>query len=445
MSTFLFILLVLTAAVGSIILLTSVVKIHPIISLLAATALTGFALGLSPEIIIEKITSGFGELLGSIGLLVVFGSILGVLIEKSGALQRIAEFVLQLFGKRRPVTAMSILGFIVGVPVFCDSGYIVLSKLSKLVAKNSRVSSATTSLGLAAGLYTTHTLVPPTPGPIAAAGNLGVSDQLGTVMFIGLIVSIPVILISILSARRLGSNMNIEAIDLEIENTPGMSGILRAALPILLPILLISASSVLRFLDLQNYVAQLIQFLGNPLTALFIGVLIAQSQLMTYSRKQHTEWLAEGISQAGPILVLTGVGGAFGAVLKATSLKDELLAVLQQYDIGFIHLILCSFILAAILKTSQGSSTSAIVITSSILIPFVQIIGISDTIQISLIVAAIGAGAMTVSHANDSYFWVVSQFGNLSVQDTYKSYTLITLLQGITGIITVLILALLLT
>ncbi|MEO0555884.1 MAG: GntP family permease [Bacteroidota bacterium] len=441
MSSLLFILIVLAVAVVLIILSTSILKIHPAISLLTVTILTGLALGLAPGVVIDKIAKGFGGLLGSIGLLVVFGSMLGVLIEKSGAVQKIAEFVLYLFGKKRPVAAMSALGFLVGVPVFCDSGYIILSKLSQLIAKKSQVSSASTSLGLAAGLYTTHTLVPPTPGPIAAAGNLGVSDQLGAVIFIGLIVAIPVMLVSIFFANRLGKNIDIESSDVQQDDQQSSIGILQASLPILLPILLITISSVLKLAKIQNAATEVLLFIGNPLVALFLGVLAAQSQLLVHSREQHAKWLAEGVSQAGPILVLTGVGGAFGAVLKATSLKGELLGVLQQYDVGFTGLILFSFILAAILKTSQGSSTSAIVITSSILIPLVQVLGISNTFELSLLVAAIGAGAMTLSHANDSYFWVVTQFGDLTVRDAYRSYSIITFLQGATALITVLLLS----
>ncbi|MEM6360619.1 MAG: GntP family permease [Bacteroidota bacterium] len=441
MSSLLFILIFLAVAVVLIILSTSILKIHPAISLLTVTILTGLALGLAPGVVIDKIAKGFGGLLGSIGLLVVFGSMLGVLIEKSGAVQKIAEFVLYLFGKKRPVAAMSALGFLVGVPVFCDSGYIILSKLSQLIAKKSQVSSASTSLGLAAGLYTTHTLVPPTPGPIAAAGNLGVSDQLGAVIFIGLIVAIPVMLVSIFFANRLGKNIDIESSDVQQDDQQSSIGILQASLPILLPILLITISSVLKLAKIQNAATEVLLFIGNPLVALFLGVLAAQSQLLVHSREQHAKWLAEGVSQAGPILVLTGVGGAFGAVLKATSLKGELLGVLQQYDVGFTGLILFSFILAAILKTSQGSSTSAIVITSSILIPLVQVLGISNTFELSLLVAAIGAGAMTLSHANDSYFWVVTQFGDLTVRDAYRSYSIITFLQGATALITVLLLS----
>ncbi|MEM9298018.1 MAG: GntP family permease [Bacteroidota bacterium] len=441
MSSLLFILIVLAVAVILIILSTSILKIHPAISLLTVTILTGLALGLAPGVVIDKIAKGFGGLLGSIGLLVVFGSMLGVLIEKSGAVQKIAEFVLYLFGKKRPVAAMSALGFLVGVPVFCNSGYIILSKLSQLIAKKSQVSSASTSLGLAAGLYTTHTLVPPTPGPIAAAGNLGVSDQLGAVIFIGLIVAIPVMLVSIFFANRLGKNIDIESSDVQQDDQQSSIGILQASLPILLPILLITISSVLKLAKIQNAATEVLLFIGNPLVALFLGVLAAQSQLLVHSREQHAKWLAEGVSQAGPILVLTGVGGAFGAVLKATSLKGELLGVLQQYDVGFTGLILFSFILAAILKTSQGSSTSAIVITSSILIPLVQVLGISNTFELSLLVAAIGAGAMTLSHANDSYFWVVTQFGDLTVRDAYRSYSIITFLQGATALITVLLLS----
>ncbi|MEM8568666.1 MAG: GntP family permease [Bacteroidota bacterium] len=441
MSVLLFILIVLVVAVVLIIVSTSVLKIHPTISLLTVTVFTGLALGLAPKLVIDKIAEGFGGLLGSIGLLVVFGSMLGVLIEKSGAVQKIAEFVLHLFGKKRPVAAMSVLGFLVGVPVFCDSGYIILSKLSKLIAKKSNVSSATTSLGLAAGLYTTHTLVPPTPGPIAAAGNLGVSDQLGTVIFIGLIVAIPVILASIFFAMKLGKKINVESSTIEDTYKQSTMSILRAGLPILLPILLIAISSILKLANFQNTFTDIVLFLGNPLVALFLGILVAQYQLLDFSREQHAKWLAEGVSQAGPILVLTGVGGAFGAVLKATSLKDELITFLQHYDMGFTGLVLFSFMLAAILKTSQGSSTSAIVITSSILIPFVQVLGVSDTFELSLLVAAIGAGAMTLSHANDSYFWVVTQFGGLSVRDAYRSYTLITFLQGVTALVTVLLLS----
>ncbi len=441
MSSLLFILIVLAVAVVLIILSTSILKIHPAISLLTVTVLTGLALGLAPGVVIDKIAEGFGGLLGTIGLLVVFGSMLGVLIEKSGAVQKIAEFVLYLFGKERPVAAMSALGFLVGVPVFCDSGYIILSKLSQLIAKKSQVSSASTSLGLAAGLYTTHTLVPPTPGPIAAAGNLGVSDQLGAVIFIGLIVAIPVMLVSIFFANRLGKNIDIESSDVQQDDQQSSIGILQASLPILLPILLITISSVLKLAKIQNAATEVLLFIGNPLVALFLGVLAAQSQLLVHSREQHAKWMAEGVSQAGPILVLTGVGGAFGAVLKATSLKGELLGVLQQYDVGFTGLILFSFILAAILKTSQGSSTSAIVIASSILIPFVQVLGISNTFELSLLVAAIGAGAMTLSHANDSYFWVVTQFGDLTVRDAYRSNSIITFLQGATALITVLLLS----
>lgn len=441
MSALLFILIVLVVAVVLIIVSTSVLKIHPTISLLTVTVFTGLALGLTPKLVIDKIAEGFGGLLGSIGLLVVFGSMLGVLIEKSGAVQKIAEFVLHHFGKKLPVAAMSVLGFLVGVPVFCDSGYIILSKLSKLIAKKSNVSSATTSLGLAAGLYTTHTLVPPTPGPIAAAGNLGVSDQLGTVIFIGLIVAIPVILASIFFAMKLGKKINVESSTIEDTYKPSTMSILRAGLPILLPILLIAISSILKLANFQNTFTDIVLFLGNPLVALFLGILVAQYQLLDFSREQHAKWLAEGVSQAGPILVLTGVGGAFGAVLKATSLKDELITFLQHYDMGFTGLVLFSFMLAAILKTSQGSSTSAIVITSSILIPFVQVLGVSDTFELSLLVAAIGAGAMTLSHANDSYFWVVTQFGGLSVRDAYRSYTLITFLQGVTALVTVLLLS----
>lgn len=437
-----FTLIVLAIAVGLIILTTSVFKIHPVISLLLVSVVTGLALDLAPGVVITKIVEGFGSLLGSIGLLVVFGSILGVLIEKSGAVLVMADYILRLFGKNRPVSAMSVLGFLVGIPVFCDSGYIILSKLSKLIAAQSKVSSATTSLGLAAGLYTTHTLVPPTPGPIAAAGNLGVSDQLGMVILIGVITAIPVMVVSIFFSRKLGRDLKIKSDVHTSQERPDMT-VWMATFPILLPILLISVASILKLMNIENHISEVFLFLGHPLVALFLGVLTAQLQLLKHSTTEHAQWISEGVKQAGPILVLTGVGGAFGAVLKASSLKDELLLLVQQFEIGFTGLLLFSFLLAAILKTSQGSSTSAIVITSSILVPFTTVVGISEPLQLSLIVASIGAGAMTLSHANDSYFWVVSQFGNISVKDAYRSYSVLTFIQGLSAFLTVLLLSLL--
>ncbi|MFB0515814.1 MAG: GntP family permease, partial [Candidatus Neomarinimicrobiota bacterium] len=227
---------ILIGAIIGIIILVSILKLHPFLALLIASFGVGLTVKMPLQQIIASITEGFGSLMGYIGLVIIFGTIIGTVLEKSGGALKMADVILRVVGRNRPSLAMSLIGAIVSIPVFCDSGFVILSRLNKAVAKRAQVPLATMTVALASGLYATHTLVPPTPGPIAAAGNLGASDYLGTVIWIGLVTSVPVLLIGYWWALRIGKSIVIEGEDDDSvagddddqTDTPAMPGALRS-------------------------------------------------------------------------------------------------------------------------------------------------------------------------------------------------------------------------
>ena len=434
------------AAVAFIIVSTSVIKLHPFLSLLIASFGIGLAVRMPLNLIVKTINQGFGQIMIYIGLVIVLGTIIGTILDKSGGALKIADVILKLFGKKRPTLAMSIIGAIVSIPVFCDSGFVILSSLNKAVAKKSNISLTTLTIALSSGLYATHTLIPPTPGPIAAAGNIGASDFLGTIIWIGLITSIPAILVGYKWAKFIGKRIVIRSNDQPIDvsetlkdnkNLP--SGV-KSFGPILLPIILIAIASTLKLFGIPGGFAELMIFVGSPLVALILGTVWAFSLFPKFDEKHISEWIGKGISLAGPILLITGAGGAFGSILKTTPMTDLLESTTLGGNYTGIVITLVAFLVAAALKISQGSSTAALVITSSMIAPFLLTSNFESPIALALVVMAIGGGAMTVSHANDSYFWVVTQFSGLNVRDSYRSFTLVTLFQGITVLVTTILL-----
>ncbi len=424
-------LLLIFGAIIFIVVASSIWKMHPFVALILATFGVGLISGMPLSDVIKHTSSGFGSLMAYIGLIVIIGSIIGVILEKSGAAMRIAEIILRLVGENRPALALSLIGATVSIPVFCDSGFIILSGLNGAIAKRTNVSKATLALALASGLYTTHTLIPPTPGPIAAAGNIGAADYLGIIMLTGFIVSIPTLLVAWWFARRKGLNIPTEELSETEFSEQKLPSAFRSLLPILLPILLIATGTFAQFQKLEGSIADWIRFLGNPLIALFIGMLCAFLLLPTYEKKYLTDWIGAGIKLAGPILIITGAGGAFGGVLKATPIKEMVASWVEGGDFSGTVFLIIAFLIAALLKTAQGSSTNALVITSSLLAPLVLPLGFDSPFELALVVMALGGGAMTISHANDSYFWVVSQFSGIQMKDAYRSFSLMTALQGI--------------
>lgn len=439
--------LVILLGVIFVVVATAVFKLHPFLALLISAFFVGIASGMPLLTVVENVNAGFGGLMTSIGIVIVAGTIIGVILEKSGAAYRMAEVVLRILGEKRPQLAMSIIGYIVSIPVFCDSGYIILSSLKKSLAKRAKVKVASMAIALSTGLYATHTLVPPTPGPIAAAGNIGATDYLGTIILVGLFVAIPAVIVGYLWAIKVGTTIDVEAdeeesLDYEevIKSFGKMPSTFKAFLPIILPIVLIGIGSVAALTGSETGFTQFLRFLGAPTVALLFGVFASFLLLPEISEKTLSGWIGESLKEAAPILLITGAGGSFGTVIKNSGVAD----LLQQMDLGALAngawFLLVPFLIAAALKTAQGSSTAALVITSSLIAPMLPTIGIEGALPLALVVMAVGAGAMTVSHVNDSYFWVVTQFSGMKVTDAYKAQTMATLLQGVTTIIVTMVL-----
>ncbi len=412
MSALLTIIVALVVSITAIIVLTRYLNLHAFFSLLIAAVVCGLITGQPISSIITLMQEGFGLLLKQIGFLVAFGSCLGMMLEKTGAMEVISKKVVSWFGAKRSTLALSFTGIVVGIPVFCDSGFIILSRLIPSISAQTSILPAELSLALSTGLYTTHTLVPPTPGPLAAAVNLGLENKIGIVMVIGIAASIPVGLMSYFFAKRFSKGIVTDQI-VTTSNSRDVNAWF-AFIPLILPIVLIALGVI-------------------PIVSIGIGV--ALSFFLLKSKDPWPSWLSEALKDAGIILLITGAGGSFGAVIKASGID----VVLKEYvsgssSQGVIFLVI-AFVIAAALKTAQGSTTTSMIITSGLLVPLLASAGFDTAYELSSIVIAIGGGAMTVSHANDSYFWVVSQFGGIAAKDAFRSFTLITGLQGVTALV----------
>ncbi|GAA4274945.1 GntP family permease [Aquimarina gracilis] len=426
-------LLLILASILVIIVLTAKFKLHPFLALIVACFFLGITVGIPLPEIVKSMEKGFGGIMSYIGMIVVFGSVIGVFLEKSGGALKIAQSIIKLTGQKKTISAISLIGAVVSIPVFCDSGFILLSGLADKISKLSNTNKASLSLSLATGLYTTHTLVPPTPGPIAAAGNIGASGYLGTMILIGLCFSIPVLLMTQFLSKKLGksivANEKHSVEEKKQNDSIKIPSLRNSIIPLLVPIILIAVGTILRFIGVAY---EWINFISAPVVAIFIGALLAMFLLRPKSKDNIKGWFAEAVKVSGPILIITAAGGAFGGVLKTTPLAEYVGQWMTSGESDDILILLLIFLIAAVLKSAQGSSTSAMVITSSLLAPLIPALGWDSAIQFSLAVLVIGGGAMTVSHFNDSYFWVVSQFSGMSAKDTNRTFTLITGIQGVT-------------
>ena len=439
-----YMLTVIIVAVIAMILAISKLKIHPFIVMTVIAIAVGLLCGMNTEDVIVKVKAGFGNILASIGIVILSGTIIGTILEKTGAALTMANTILKLVGKERSVLTMGLTGYVTGIPVFCDSGFVILSPISRALAAQSNKSLAVMATALSAGLYATHCLVPPTPGPIAMAGTL--NANLGLVIGIGLLISLPATFMGILYANKVAGKIDIPAnpeytVDELVEKYGKLPGALHSFAPILVPIILIALKSIGDFPSHPfgtGAVKMCFSFIGNPVVALLLGIALATTLIPKSEKKNTLSWVTEGVTNSAGILAITGAGGAFGEILKSLPLADALSSSLLQMHVG----VFLPFIIAAILKSAMGASTVAMILTSAMVAPLMPALGFTSEIGKALVIMAIGAGSMTVSHANDSYFWVVSQFSDMNTQQAYKCQTGVTLVQGITTIIVVFIVSL---
>jgi gluconate:H+ symporter, GntP family len=433
-------LLTLLVVVGFIVVATTRWRLHPFLALLIGACVYGLSNGVSPDATLAAMTGGFGRTVSAIGIVIAGGCVIGVVLERTGGALVMANAALRVIGAGRAVLAMAVTGAVVSVPVFCDSGYVVLSPLARSLARRTGQAMAAFAVALSMGLYVTHCLVPPTPGPVAAAAEL--RADFGRVIGLGLLVAIPVVLMTCWYAVWAGRRWPTAGVKelaggaeagLAPEAVP-TAGLWLAFAPIVLPVGLIAARSIA-----GASAGAWLKLLGDPNIALLLGALLALTLARRHGAEALAEWSGEALRTAGSIVLITAAGGALGAVLRVTPLADQIGQLLAMGDFGRLNLLL-PFLVAAGLKTAQGSSTVAIVTTASLVAPLLTVLGLTSPTELALTTLAIGAGAMTVSHVNDSYFWVVTQLSGFSVTQGYRLITVASGLAGFTAIATVLLL-----
>jgi gluconate:H+ symporter, GntP family len=438
-------LFIIAGAILFIVVACSRLHWHPFLALLVTALLTGLFVGLPIKDIAKIANEGFGNMMTHIGLVVVLGTLIGTVLEKTGATLRIANGIVRLFGKDKPVLAITIIGAVVGIPIFCDSGFVILNGLAKPLSLESRKSYTAIVSGLAGGLYITHCFLPPHPGTLAGAANLGLGQNLGVVILTGLLVSFPTTMICWWFASRfLNKPGGLDSFDeVKEEANKYLPALWKSILPIVIPVFFIAGGSLTALVNIPGKMKSILQFFGNPVLALLFGLLLS---LLLVRKKESTlfkKWMSEAMVHAGPILILVGAGGVFGNVLKSTPLADFVGQWVKAGSFSPIVFLLIAYAIGCLLKTAQGSTTSAIIIATSILAPIAPVAGFADPFLLSLLLSATASGAMMVSHTNDAYFWVISQFSGLSMQETYRSFSLVSIVLSVSSLLFILLLALL--
>lgn len=470
-------ILALVAGIATIVVVVLATRLDAFIALLLASVVTGLVAGQGVLPLVESITTGFGNTLASIGIVIGLGVGIGKILEVSGAADSIAQAFLRAFGKGREPWAMGSVGALVSIPVFCDSGYVIMNPLARSIARLKRGGYVTLALALGCGMTLTHHMVPPTPGPLAATGILGA--DLGSVILIGLIFTICLLPVVVAYAKWIGPKLE-PVLNAKVkadvyapvvastgstafeDETPASSpmdsvtdaggddnrdgsasvstetggkkpGAFTGFLPLLVPLLLIVANTVGTAIDKSqqgqlsgdayepsSWVAPL-AFIGNPVIALMIGLILACYILLPrYTPRSKVQgWLAEGASSAGLILLITGAGGSFGLVLRESGVGDALAEAVASVALPAF---LVPFIIASLVRLAQGSGTVAMITAASVSAPLVGTLGLDPVVA----VMACTAGSMVFSYFNDSYFWVVTRFAGLDGTAAIKGWSGIT-------------------
>lgn len=480
---------VIAMLIGIIVMMILIIctRIHPfpamilsaiLIGILSGDALlvgTGNEGGNLLSVAVSTVTAGFGSTMTSIGIVIGFGTIMGIFMERSGAAKRMALSILKLVGVKNADVVLGLTGFVVSIPVFCDSGFVILSSLAKEFSRLTKKSMVMLGGILGMGLYITHFMVPPTPGPLAVVGTFqdnGINVDLGMVIIVGLLFSIPLFIFSLFLFRRYGkkydgqfvipseidrskyteaqlkvldrieekknSGKDLENSDfadlLSTEKLPG-AGISFTIL--LLPVILILLNTLVGQTSLKGTgIGNIVQFLGTPIIALFISLCIGAFGLAKEkSKKEVVAMMGEACKDAGPIVFITAAGGALGAVVKATGAAQIMADGIVSVGIPAI---LVPLLIGTIMRFPQGSGTVAMITGSAIVAPMMGTLGINPY----LAVLAVCLTSMMPSFLNDSYFHVVTNFSGLDIKTSLKTWTISTILVPIFGSIIIILLSL---
>jgi len=422
-----------------IVILTSVVKLNAFVSLFVVSLL--LAITALPELnVVDILKQGFGNTIASIGFLIIFGAIIAVVLDKTGGTISIATYILSKTGKNNAATALGITGFVAGMPIFCDSGFIILSGLAKSFSSKAKIALPFVAFVLATSLYSVHCLIPTHPGALAAAGIL--NANIGNLILLGTLFAIPASITSFIWIKWRTRNYVDTATEVtQPVNNPTkeekeLPSVLLSLLPIASPLILIALASLLTVFNFaDNMLVRSLLFLGQPIIALLIGVLLSLLLIKNKKIESLNSIFESAIEKAGPILIVTAAGGMFGLVIKETGIGMYAGELLLKTGLG----IAVPFLITFILKTAQGSSTVAIITAASFIAPMLPSLGLESETGKLLAMLSMGAGSMMISHANDSYFWVVSRFSGVNMNTTLKVYSSATIVMGVTVFLCILI------
>ncbi|WP_207261374.1 TRAP transporter large permease subunit [Desulfovibrio sp. Huiquan2017] len=415
------------------------VRVHAFIVLLFSGLLFGLLAGNAPVEVAKNVAAGFGGTLQHIGIVIVLGVLVGEILERTGGAQKIARSILKVVGIKRATYATSITGAMVAIPVFCDSGFVILNPIIKAISRVGKIPYMTLVVALMAALLTTHSFIPPTPGPVAAAALF--NADLGRVMLYGLIISIPVVIACSIWANsrfikgaypELAEEEEIEdaarKIDESLESGPST---FMSYLPILIPIVLIVTSS---FVHSDSAFGKVIGFVGTPWVALFIGTLAAFMLPKKCDRTVTEDWVVASMKSASEILLITGAAGGFAKVLQSTDIGMLLCNFILDTGLpGFV----IPYLMATLMDVAMGSATVALMTVGAILGPIVGTLGITPEVA----VLATAAGSLTFCHTNSSYFWCVSKMAGITeLRTSYRIVTATSVIMGIVAMISLYIL-----
>ena len=400
--------------------------------------------------IVNSITSGFGGTLGSIGIIIGFGVMMGQIFEVTGAAKRMAHTFLKLFGKKREEEALALTGFLVSIPIFCDSGFVVLAPIAKAISKATKKSVIGLGTALAAGLVITHSLVPPTPGPLGVCGIFGV--DVGKFILMTLVLALPMAMACIAYSRLYLSkkyyripNEEGEIVEMPYQepnyeaafsmDMTGVPGALESFMPLIIPIILILINTVATAMGKTEGFMNVLVFLGQPIVAVGLGLIVAILTLgRSLDRHEALTEMEKGMASAGIIMLVTGGGGALGQIIKDSGLGTFMAEGLAKTAIPIIILPL---LISTAMRFIQGSGTVAMTTAASITAPIIAASGVSPILG----AVACCVGSLFFGYFNDSYFWVVNRtLGVSEAKDQLRIWSVTSTVAWAVGVVEVLIL-----
>ncbi len=414
--------------IGLVVLLFLAIKlrISAFVSLLVGAVTIGLLSGMNGVDVIKTITGGFGSTLTSIGIIIIFGVMLGKYLEDSGSAHRLALDCVRLLGQKKSPFAMSIAGYLVSIPVFSDVGYVILAPLAKAISKKSGVAFAVLAVALASGLLATHVYVPPTPGPLAVAGLLKI--DIGRAIAYGSFAAIFMTLFGCAFAvffigRRMPQAYAYPADHVEntadITDEKNLPGTIPSLLPLLFPMFLILLNTTSNMiLGKNDPIAKFFAFIGDANVALALGALLAIILLgKRIGKEKILKVMDSSLTESGQIIFITAAGGSLGAVLKVSGAGNAVAELVAQSGLPFI---LIPFVIAGLLKAIQGSGTVAVITAATLCAPMASQLNVDPI----LIFLATGAGARLICHVNDSFFWVFTKMNEYDMNTGLKTLSI---------------------